>query len=129
MYFYPEGVAKSIDYIFVLKGVTHLCLVRLAKSEKNILREQKQIIYLAQTISPTVCFLCSSSKEQKMASKRSTKEDTVEDLAKRIKLEQKKISEKINKDYPDMGITEHEISKFIFIFHTLLKTSLNKDKF
>ena len=28
-----------------------------------------------------------------------------------------------------MDITDHEINKFISIFHTLLKTSLNKDKF
>ena len=45
-----------------------------------------------------------------MASKRSMKEGTVEDLAKKIKLEQKRISEKINKDYPDMDITDHEIN-------------------
>ena len=64
-----------------------------------------------------------------MASKRSMKEDTVEDLAKKIKLEQKRISEKINKDYPDMDITDHEINKFVLIIHTLLKTSSNKDKF
>ena len=57
------------------------------------------------------------------------KEDTVEDLAKKIKLEQKRISEKINKDYPDMDITDHEINKFVLIIHTLLKTSSNKDKF
>ena len=64
-----------------------------------------------------------------MASKGSMKEDTVEDLAKKIKLEQKRISEKINKDYPDMEITDYQINKFILILHTLLKTSLNKDKF
>ena len=64
-----------------------------------------------------------------MASKRSMKKDTVEDLAKKIKLEQKRISEKINKDYPDMDITDHEINKFVLIIHTLLKTSSNKDKF
>ena len=80
-------------------------------------------------ISTTVCFLCNSSKEQKTASKKSMKEDTVEYLAQKVKLEQKKISEKIKKDYPDMDITDHEINKFISIFHTLLKTSLNKDKF
>ena len=57
------------------------------------------------------------------------KEDTVENLVKKINLEQKKISEKINKDYPDMNITDHEINKSILIFHTLLKTSLNDDKF
>ena len=28
-----------------------------------------------------------------------------------------------------MDITDHEINKFILIFYTLLKTSLNKDKF
>ena len=28
-----------------------------------------------------------------------------------------------------MDITDYEINKFILIFHTLLKTSLNEDKF
>ena len=64
-----------------------------------------------------------------MASKRSMKEDTIENLAKKIMLKEKKISEKINKDYPDMDIRGHEINKFILTFHTLLKTSLSKDKF
>ena len=50
--------------------------------KKIFKKKQRQVIYLAQIISPTVCFLCSSTKEQKMASKRSMKEDTVEDLAK-----------------------------------------------
>ena len=62
-----------------------------------------------------------------MASKRSMKENTVENLSKKIKLEQKIISEKIGKDFPDMDIHEHETNKFILIFHTLLNT-LNDDK-
>ena len=44
-------------------------------------------------------------------------------------VEQKIICKKINKDYPDMDITDHEINKFILIFHTFLKTSLNEDRF
>ena len=38
------------------------------------------------------------------------------------------ISDKIGKDFPDMDIADHEINKFIFIFHILLKTSLNSNK-
>ena len=56
------------------------------------------------------------------------KENTVENLAKQIKLEQKLISEKISKDFPDMDIHEHKINKFILIFHILLKTSLKDYK-
>ena len=62
-----------------------------------------------------------------MASKRSMKENTVENLSKKIKLEQKIISEKIGKDFPDMDNHEHKINKFTLIFHTLLNT-LNDDK-
>ena len=56
------------------------------------------------------------------------KEHTVENSSKKIKLEQKLISEKIDKDFPDMDIQEHEINKFILIFHTLLNTSLKDNK-
>ena len=56
------------------------------------------------------------------------KENTVENSSKKIKLEQKLISEKIDKDFPDMDIQEHEINKFILIFHTLLNTSLKDNK-
>ena len=63
-----------------------------------------------------------------MASKRSMKEDTVEDLSKKIKLEQKMILYNIVKEYPNIDIEDHEIKKFILIFHILLKTLLNNDK-
>ena len=56
------------------------------------------------------------------------KENTVENLAKQIKLEQKLISEKIGKDFPDVDIHEYKINKFILIFYTLLKTSLKDYK-
>ena len=56
------------------------------------------------------------------------KENTVENSSKKIKLEQKLISEKIDKDFPDMDIQEHEINKFILMFHTLLNTSLKDNK-
>ena len=64
----------------------------------------------------------------KMASKRSMKENTIENLSKQIKLEQKLISEKIGKDFPDMDIHEHKINKFILIFPTLLNASLKDYK-
>ena len=43
-------------------------------------------------------------------------------LAKRIRLEHILISEKINKNYPDIDISQHEINKFLLIFSTLLET-------
>ena len=43
-------------------------------------------------------------------------------LAKRIRLEHILISEKINKNYPDIDISQHEINKFPLIFSTLLET-------
>ena len=49
-------------------------------------------------------------------------------LAKKIKLEHRLISEKINKNYPDINIPEHEIDKFLLIFSLLLETSLSKDE-
>ena len=49
-------------------------------------------------------------------------------LAKKIKLEHKLISEKINKNHPDINIPEHEIDKFLLIFSLLLETSLSKDE-
>ena len=63
-----------------------------------------------------------------MSSKRNLKEDTVEELLKKIKVEQKLISDNITKNYPDIDITEHEIKKFVLIFHLLLMTSSNDDE-
>ena len=63
-----------------------------------------------------------------MASKRSMKEDTVENLSKKIKPEQKMILDNIVKEYPDIDMEDHEIRKVILIFPILLKTSLNNNK-
>ena len=63
-----------------------------------------------------------------MSSKRNLEEDTVEGLSKKTKVEQKVISDNITKNYPDIDITEHEIKKFVLIFHLLLMTSLNDDE-
>ena len=63
-----------------------------------------------------------------MSSKRNLEEDTVEGLSKKIKVEQKLISDNITKNYPDIDITEHEIKKFVLIFHLLLMTSSNDDE-
>ena len=63
-----------------------------------------------------------------MSSKRNLEEDTVAGLLKKIKVEQKVVSDNITKNYPDIDITEHEIKKFVLIFHLLLMTSLNDDE-
>ena len=63
-----------------------------------------------------------------MSSKRNLEEDTVEGLSKKIKVEQKLNSDNITKNHPDIDITEHEIKKFVLIFHLLLMTSLNDDE-
>ena len=63
-----------------------------------------------------------------MASKRSRKQETAETISKKIKLEQKLISESISKNYPDIDITDHEVNKFLLIFNLLLETSLNEER-
>ena len=63
-----------------------------------------------------------------MSSKRNLEEDTVAGLLKKIKVEQKLISDNITKNYPDIDITEHEIKKFVLIFYLLLMTSSNDDE-
>ena len=62
-----------------------------------------------------------------MASKRSRKQETTETISKKIKFEQKLISESISKNYPDIDITDHEVNKFLLIFNLLLETSLNEE--
>ena len=47
--------------------------------------------------------------------------------AKKIKLEHKLISQKISKNYPDIDISDHEVSKFLLIFNTLLENSLAEE--
>ena len=88
------------------------------------------MIYLVQTVSPTVCFLCSLSKEQKNGIKKKHERRSCRRLNKKHQARMENyLQKKSNKDYPDMDITDHAINKFILIFQTLLKTSLNEDKF
>ena len=63
-----------------------------------------------------------------MASKRSRKQETAETISKKIRFEQKLISESISKNYPDIDITDHEVNKFLLIFNLLLETSLNEER-
>ena len=63
-----------------------------------------------------------------MPSKRSRKQETAETISKKIKLEQKLISKSISKNYPDIGITDHEVDKFLLVFNLLLETSLNEER-
>ena len=67
-------------------------------------------------------------RKQKMASKRSRKQETAETISKKIKLEQKLISESISKNYPDIDITDHEVNKFLLSFNLLLEISLNEER-
>ena len=68
-------------------------------------------------------------------SKRSIEETNIESLnsefeyddsenqpRKKIKLENQKILEKIKEINEDIDITEHEVHKFLLIFHTLVET-------
>ena len=43
-------------------------------------------------------------------------------LRKKIKLENDIIIDKIKEHYEDMDISEHEVQKFLLIFHTLMET-------
>ena len=43
-------------------------------------------------------------------------------LRKKIKLENQKILEKIKEINEDIDISEHEVHKFLLIFHTLVET-------
>ena len=49
-------------------------------------------------------------------------DDTENQLRKRIKLENQKILEKIKEINEDIDISEHEVHKFLLIFHTLVET-------
>ena len=64
---------------------------------------------------------------QKIASQRSRKQETAETISKKIKLEQKLISESISKNHPEIHIIDHEINKFLLIFNLLLET-LNEER-
>ena len=50
-----------------------------------------------------------------------------EQLRKKIKLENKKIIEKIKAIDENIDISEHEVQKFLFIFHTLMETVNSED--
>ena len=63
-----------------------------------------------------------------MALKRSRKQETAEIISKKIKLEQKLISESISKNYPDIDITDYKVNKFPLNFNLLLETPLNEER-
>ena len=62
-----------------------------------------------------------------MASKRSSEKTSLEVLQKKIKVEQKLISDIIEERYPHLDITDHRIHKFILIFNTILETSFDQE--
>ena len=49
-------------------------------------------------------------------------DDSENQLRKKIKLENQKILDKIKEIEEDIDISEHEVHKFLLIFHTLVKT-------
>lgn len=49
-------------------------------------------------------------------------DDSENQLRKKVKLENKKILEKIEEIEEDINISEHEIHKFLLIFHNLVET-------
>ena len=49
-------------------------------------------------------------------------DDSENQLRKKIKLENQKILEKIKEINEDIDISEHEVHKFLLIFHTLVET-------
>ena len=54
-------------------------------------------------------------------------DDSENQLRKKIKLENQKILEKIKEINEDIDISEHEVHKFLLIFHTLVET-INSEK-
>ena len=49
-------------------------------------------------------------------------DDSENQLRKKIKLENQKILEKIKQINEDIDISEHEVHKFLLMFHTLVET-------
>ena len=49
-------------------------------------------------------------------------DDSENQLRKKIKLENQKILDKIKEIEEDINISEHEVHKFLLIFHTLVQT-------
>ena len=62
-----------------------------------------------------------------MASKRSSEKTSLEVLQKKIKAEQKLISDIIEERCPHLNIRDHEIYKFILMFNTILETSFDQE--
>ena len=54
-------------------------------------------------------------------------DDSENQLRKKIKLENQKILEKIKEINEDIDISEHEVHKFLLIFHTLVETINSKE--
>ena len=54
-------------------------------------------------------------------------DDSENQLRKKIKLEKQKILDKIKKMKGDIDISEHEVHKFLLIFHALVET-INSDQ-
>ena len=54
-------------------------------------------------------------------------DDSEDQLRKKIKLENQKILDKIKEMEEDIDISEHEVHKFLLIFHTLVET-INSDQ-
>ena len=50
-------------------------------------------------------------------------DDSENQLKKKIKLENQKILDKIKEMEEDIDISEHEVHKFLLIFHTLVETT------
>ena len=134
-------VSASCTVILKIQWLSFVLFVRLILETNKqtqaytwpavVLREKccQGLIQFIEINSPGFCFLKELCSEVKMSSKRNLEEDTVEGLSKKIKVEQKLISDNITKNYPDIDITEHEIKKFVLIFHLLLlMTSLNNDE-
>ena len=55
-------------------------------------------------------------------------DDSENQLRKKIKLENQKILEKIKEINEDIDISEHEVHKFLLIFHTLVETGTRRNQ-
>ena len=56
-------------------------------------------------------------------------DDSENQLRKKIKLENQKILEKIKEINENIDISEHEVHKFLLIFHTLVEAINSQEKF
>ena len=91
--------------------------------------------YLNQKGKILVCYFCFYSKTRAIMAKRTIEDSKIEDskidfkyddeedqLRKKIKLENEKIVSKIKEIDQGIDISEHEVQKFLLIFHTLMQT-------